>query len=396
MGGLIIAAKARILHGHEWVYGTEVRGVYGDPQPGDVVALKDRRDHFLGSAIYNPRSQIVARRFSRRKQELNVDFFTRRIRMASEQRAQDLPEEKLVRLVWSESDGLPGLIVDRYGDVLVMQTLTLAMHLHEAEIVQALRQVLEPTSIVVRNESHAQALEAEGITPGIHMAYGEKPEPFTARGSGIIFEIDPCGGQKTGLYLDQLDNYRLVAQYAHGRRVLDCFCNQGGFGIACALAGATEVTATDISESAIRSVRENARLNGVRLETLVANAFDMLKTESDAVRKGAAPKWEHIILDPPSFSRSRNTLTGALRGYKEIHLRALQMLPVSGILSTFTCSHHVSRELFLQIIGEAATDAHCTLRLLREYTQRADHPVLLNLPESQYLHGFTFRLLAGK
>ncbi len=396
MGGLIIAPKARILHGHDWVYGTEVRKVYGEPQPGEVVALKDRRDHFLGSAIYNPHSQIVARRFSRRKQVLDADFFERRIRQAAEQRAQDLPGETLVRLVWSESDGLPGLIVDRYQDVLVMQTLTLAMHLHEAEIVQVLKLVLEPSCIVVRNDSHANVLESEGIPPGMHIAFGEKPSPFPASGSGIVFEVDPCGGQKTGLYLDQLDNYRRVAQYARGRSVLDCFCNQGGFGLACALAGASKVTAIDISEAAVQSVRRNAHLNGVSIDASAVNAFDLLKAESEAVRRGEAPKWEHIILDPPSFSRNRQSLTGALRGYKEIHLRAMQMLPVGGVLSTFTCSHHVSRALFLQIIADAAADAHCTLRLLAEHGQRADHPVLLNLPESQYLRGFSFRLLPGR
>ena len=394
MGGLIIAPKARIFHGHDWVYGTEVRAVYGDPQPGEVVALKDQRDRFLGSAIYNPQSQIVARRFSRRKQVLDGDFFSRRIRQAIELRERRLPGEELLRLVWSESDGLPGLIVDRYRDVLVVQTLTLAMHLHEEEIVEALREQLQPKCILVRND--AAVLAAEGLEQETHVAYGSLPSSFVVSGRGLKFEVDPGRGQKTGLYLDQLDNYAQVARHAVGKRVLDCFCNQGGFALACARAGAAGVAAVDISEAAIESARRNAQLNEVRLDAVIANAFDLLKEESEKVRSGANPKWDLIILDPPSFTRNRKALAGALRGYKEIHLRAMQMLPVGGLLATFCCSHHMSRELFLQVIAEAAVDAHSTLRLVEEHGQRADHPVLLNLPETSYLRGFTFEMAPGR
>ncbi len=394
MGGLIIAPKARIFHGHDWVYGTEVRAVYGNPQPGEVVALKDQRDRFLGSAIYNPQSQIVARRFSRRKQVLDGDFFSRRIRQAIELRERRLPGEELLRLVWSESDGLPGLIVDRYRDVLVVQTLTLAMHLHEEEIVEALREQLQPKCILVRND--AAVLAAEGLEQETHVAHGSLPSSFVVSGRGLKFEVDPGRGQKTGLYLDQLDNYAQVARHAVGKRVLDCFCNQGGFALACARAGAAGVTAVDISGTAIESAQRNAQLNEVRLDAVVANAFDLLKAESEKVRSGAEPKWDLIILDPPSFTRNRKALVGALRGYKEIHLRAMQMLPVGGLLATFCCSHHMSRELFLQVIAEAAVDAHSTLRLVEEHGQRADHPVLLNLPETSYLRGFTFEMAPGR
>lgn len=394
MGGLIIAPKARLLHGHDWVYGTEVRAVYGDPQPGDVVALKDQRDRFLGSAIYNPHSQIVARRFSRRRQALDADFFRRRIRQAVELRERRLPGEELLRVVWSESDGMPGLIVDRYRDVLVVQTLTLAMHLHEEEITAALCELMQPRCILVRNDSGI--LAAEGLEQETHIAHGDLPTPFVASTGGLKFEVDPGHGQKTGLYLDQLSNYIRVARHAAGKYVLDCFCNQGGFALACARGGAGGVTAVDISEPAIEAVRKNARLNDVRLNAVEANAFDLLKAESEKARNGAELKWDFIILDPPSFTRNRKALTGALRGYKEIHLRAMQMLPVGGLLATFCCSHHVSRELFLQVIAEAAVDAHCTLRLVEEYGQRADHPVLLNLPETSYLRGFTFELAPGR
>lgn len=394
MAGLIIAPKARIFHGHDWVYGTEVRNVFGNPQPGDVVLLKDQRDRYLGSAMYNPHSQIVARRFSRRKQDLDRDFFARRISQAMLLRERRLPGEEMMRLVWSESDGLPGLIVDRYKDVLVVQTLTIAMHQRLGLIRDILGDLLEPSCILVRNDS--PMLIAEGIEQETYVAAGKMPEPFVATGRGTKFLVDLATGQKTGLYLDQMQNYREVARFAKGRRVLDCFCNQGGFALACAKAGAASVTAVDISQEAAAAVRKNAQLNDVQVEAIAENAFDFLKRESDAVRNGADPKWDLIILDPPSFTRNKKGLTGALRGYKEIHLRAMQMLPVGGVLSTFCCSHHASDSLFRETIAEAAVDAHSTLRLVARHGQSPDHPVLLNIPETEYLKGFTFEMAPGR
>ncbi|MDO5451002.1 MAG: class I SAM-dependent rRNA methyltransferase [Akkermansia sp.] len=394
MAGLIIAPKARIFHGHDWVYGTEVRNVFGNPQPGDVVMLKDQRDRYLGSAMYNPHSQIVARRFSRRKQDLDRDFFARRISMAAALRERLLPGETMMRLVWSESDGLPGLIIDKYEDVLVVQTLTMAMYLRLGLIRDILGDLFNPRSIIVRNDS--PMLAAEGIEPETYVARGGQPEPFVGTGRGLKFMVDLATGQKTGLYLDQLQNYQDVAPFARGRRVLDCFCNQGGFALACAKAGAASVTAVDISEDAIASVRKNAELNGVQVEAIAENAFDFLKRESEAVRNGADPKWDLIILDPPSFTRNKKSLSGAMRGYKEIHLRAMQMLPVGGILSTFCCSHHASAEIFKQTICDAAVDGHCTLRQMKIHGQSPDHPVLLNIPETEYLKGYTFELVPGR
>ncbi|MBR4107419.1 MAG: class I SAM-dependent rRNA methyltransferase [Akkermansia sp.] len=394
MAGLIIAPKARIFHGHDWVYGTEVRTVFGNPKPGDVVLLKDQRDRYLGSAMYNPHSQIVARRFSRRKQDLDRDFFARRISQALALRERYLPGEELLRVVWSESDGLPGLIVDRYRDVLVVQTLTMAMYQRLGLIRDILGDLFRPRSIIVRNDS--PMLLAEGIEPETYVAYGEQPEPFVAEGRGLKFLVDLATGQKTGLYLDQLQNYQEVARFARGRRVLDCFCNQGGFALACAKAGAAGVTAVDISGEAIASVRRNAELNGVQVEAVEENAFDFLKRESDKVRNGADPQWDMIILDPPSFTRNKKSLAGALRGYKEIHLRAMQMLPVGGVLSTFSCSHHINSDVFRRTIGEAAVDGHSTLRLVQTHGQSPDHPILLNIPETEYLKGFTFEMVPGR
>ncbi len=386
MAGLIIAPRARIFHGHEWVYATEIKKSFGDPQPGDVVTLKDFRDRPLGSAIYNPLSQIVARRFSRRRQDLDLDFFTRRIRQAIELRRRYGIDETLCRLVWSESDGIPGLIIDRYGDHLSVQTLTLAIDLRKELIRDVLIDLLNPKSIVLRNDSPFR--KAEGMEPGIDMLHGENPGPFVVSANGLVFEIDLFDGQKTGLYLDQLQSHAEIALLAKDKRVLDCFTNQGGFALACAKAGAAKVSAVDVSATACEAARHNAQLNGLEIEVIEHNVFDFLKH--------AKPEYDLIILDPPSFTRNKKTLMDAMRGYKEIHLRSLKLLEKGGILSTFCCSHHASRELFLENLADASVDAKKSLRMLNEHRQRADHPVLVTIPETGYLKGFTVEVIATR
>ncbi len=387
MPGLIIAPRARIFHGHEWVYATEIKKSFGNPQPGDVITLKDFRDRPLGSAIYNPASQIVARRFSRRRQDLDLDFFTRRIRQAIKLRTEtEGLDETLCRIVWSESDGIPGLIVDRYGDHLSVQTLTLAMDMRKDLIRDALIELLVPKSIVLRNDSPSR--KAEGMEPGIELLYGENPGPFTVTANGLTFEIDLIDGQKTGLYLDQLQAHMEVAKMCKGLRVLDCFTNQGGFALACAKAGAAKVTAVDISASACAAARKNAELNQLDIEVIEANVFDFLKS--------AQPEYDLIILDPPSFTKNKKTLMDAMRGYKEIHLRSLKLLEKGGLLSTFCCSYHASRELFLENLADASVDAKQALRLVAEHAQRPDHPVLITLPETSYLKGFTCQVIATR
>ena len=386
MAGLIIAPRARIFHGHEWIYATEVRKTFGDPQPGDVITLKDFQDRSLGSAIYNPLSQIVARRFSRRKQDLDAEFFVRRIGQSIEHRRRLGLDETLARLVWSESDGLPGLIVDRYGAHLVVQTLTLAMRMRLDRIIAALKELVSPETIILRNDS--PVLKAEGIEQEITVIHGTNPGAFVVEANGLQFEIDLLDGQKTGLYLDQLQSHAEVAKLAEGKRVLDCFTNQGGFALACAKAGAAKVTAVDISESACAAARRNAEINGLELEVIAHNVFDFLKH--------GTPDYDLIILDPPSFTRNKKTLMDAMRGYKEIHLRSLKLLEKGGLLSTFCCSHHASRELFQANLVDAAVDAKKSLRLVANHGQRGDHPVLLALPETEYLKGITAELMAGR
>ncbi|BDS08068.1 SAM-dependent methyltransferase [Oceaniferula spumae] len=390
MAGIVVKPRARVFHGHDWVYASEIRKLFGEPKPGEVISLKDYRDRPLGTAIYNPDSQIVARRISRRKQKLDEEFFERRIGQAIALRERSGIDPRLARIIWSESDGLPGVVVDRYGDHLVLQTLTLAMYLNRELIVKVLVGMLNPESVILRNDS--PMLSAEGIEEEITIMHGERPGPFvveapTADG-GVKFEIDLLDGQKTGLYLDQLDAHREIAKLAKGKRVLDCFCNQGGFALACAKAGAASVTAVDSSEPAIEATLRNAELNGVEINAVKHNAFDFLKHCED--------EYDIVILDPPSFTKNKKSLNNAMRGYKEIHLRGLKLLAKEGIMATYCCSHHATRELFLENIVSASVDAKRSLRMVASHGQRLDHPVLPAIPETEYLKGFVLQLMPSR
>lgn len=389
MAGIIIRPRSRILHGHEWVYFSEVLKAFGTPEDGSVITIKDGKDRLIGSAIYNSKSQIVARRFSRQRQDLDADFFLRRIQQAIEYRQRRGVNPQLGRLVWSESDGLPGVIIDRYGDCLVLQTLTLAMDLRKNLIVNALRELCAPKAIIERND--APIRRAEGMEPVVGALWGEVPPTVPIEVLGLRFEVDLLHGQKTGFYLDQLDNYARVAPWATGKRVLDCFSNQGAFALACAKAGAASVRAVEISADCVELIRQNAERNGLQVEAVAANVFDYL---NDQERAGA--NYDLIILDPPSFTKSKEKLQDALRGYKEIHLRALKLLAPGGLLATFSCSHHVNDEVFREVIADAAVDAKKTLRQLVRFGQASDHPIILNLPETEYLRGYLFELAPGR
>lgn len=389
MAGLVIKPRARIFHGHDWVYSTEILKTFGEPEDGGVVSLKDGRDKLLGTAIYNSRSQIVARRFSRQRQDLDPDFFKRRIALALEYRKRHGLAQELGRIVWSESDGLPGVIIDRYGKDYVLQTLTLAMDMRRDLIAGALHELVQPRTIIERNDSPIR--KAEGLEPRCAVLHGPDPTPQWLEVNGLRFEIDLFTGQKTGFYLDQLSNYGAVSAYAANRTVLDCFCNQGAFALHCAKAGAKAVTAVDVSAEAISSTVRNASANQLPVQAVEANVFDDLHR-----REKTGETFDLIILDPPSFTKSKGHLQDALRGYKEIHLRALKLLRNEGLLATFCCSHHVSAELFLSVINEATVDAKRTLRLLETYTQGRDHPVIATLPESSYLKGFLFEMVPGR
>ena len=389
MSGLIVKPRSRIYHGHDWVYSSEILKSFGEPKDGDIVTLKTPSDQLLGSGMYNSKSTIVARRFSRQRQELDLDFFERRIAIAIEYRRRYGVNERLGRIVWSESDGMPGLIVDQYGDYLVVQTVTLAMDQRRELITEALQRAVKPRGIIERNDTMVRL--AEGLELRTGMLAGDAPEPFVVDAAGIKIEVDLLKGQKTGFYLDQIGNYAPVAALAKGKRVLDCFSNGGGFALASAQAGAREVIAIEISADCVRSIKRNAELNKVNVEAYAANVFDVLK---DFERQNQ--RFDLIVLDPPSFTKTKGKLTEARRGYKEIHLRALRLLAPDGILATFCCSHHVTSQFFREVIIEAAVDAKKTLRQLALFTQGIDHPIIPTLPETEYLKGFMFDLVPGR
>ncbi|MEM7383754.1 MAG: class I SAM-dependent rRNA methyltransferase [Verrucomicrobiota bacterium] len=387
MPGIIVKPRSRIFHGHEWVYGTEIKKQFGNPEPGDVVSIKDFKDRPLGSGIFNPKSQIAVRRFSRRKQDLDEDFFERRIGRAWNYRRSLPIDTRFCRVVWSESDGLPGVIIDRYEDHFVLQTLTLAMHQRIELISRATEKLFSPKSVIERNDS--PLLVAEGIEPGSRTLAGERPERFTIETAGIPLTVDLAQGHKTGLYLDQLENYEAVAALGKDReKVLDCFCNQGGFALACKRAGATTVHGIDVGEPVIEQAKANAERAGLEVTFEATNAFHFLKK---AQKEGRT--YDLIVLDPPSFTRNKKSLNDALRGYKEIHLRALKMLEPGGHLATFSCSHHLSHTGFLDMVRSASVDAKRTLREVHRFSQRPDHPIIPTIPETEYLRGFAFEVM---
>jgi len=388
MGGIIVRPRARILHGHDWVYGTEVLKTFGSPEDGDIVSIKDGRDRMLGSGIYNSKSQIVARRFSRRRQELDIDFFNRRIERAQQFRDSLGVDPMVRRVLWSESDGLPGIIVDRFGSVATLQTLTMAMDQRREMIATSVQAVLGVESVVERNDSSSRKLEGLEVRSG--MLLGPEPGSFEIGVAGMKFHLDPINGQKTGFYLDQAASYRQVAIWARGRRVLDCFSNQGAFAIACAQEGAAVVTAVESGKDNLPRIEANARLNNVDVKVVGADVFEIL---SSAARRGE--EYDLIILDPPPFTRTRKGLADALRGYRELHLKAAQLLSKDGLLATFSCSHHVTAEEFGGSVAEAFGDARRTARQLQSFGQSPDHPILIGFPESEYLKGFLYGMTAS-
>jgi 23S rRNA (cytosine1962-C5)-methyltransferase len=388
VAGIIVKPRARILHGHDWVFSSEVLKVFGNPTDGDVISLKDGKDRLIGSAIYNSKSQIVARRFSRRKQDLDQNFFRRRIAQAAEYRSRRRIDPTLCRIVWSESDGLPGLIMDRYGDGFVMQTLTLAMDMRKDLIANAVLDLFGDVPIVERND--APVRKAEGLELRSGVLRGDAPSQIEIEIEAVKFELDLLRGQKTGFYLDQKQNYSLVAGFAPGRRVLDCFTNQGAFALTCARAGA-DVTGVEESSENIAAAKRNAACNELKVRWLEQDVFQFLR----AAEKAGA-EYDLIVLDPPSFTKTRSGLRDALRGYRELHMRAFKLLSKDGLLATFSCSHHVSDTAFSQTIADALVDARRSARRLRRFEQAPDHPVLPTIPETEYFKGFLLEMMPGR
>src|SRR5438270_1000905 len=278
MAGIVVKPRARILHGHDWVFSSEVLKVFGNPADGDVVSLKDGKDRLIGSAIYNSKSQIVARRFSRRRQDLDLDFFRRRIAQASEYRDRRKVDPKLRRVVWSESDGLPGVIIDRYGDHFVLQTLTCAMDIRKDSITAAM-DLFGNIIIIERNDAPVRKAEGLELRKGVLRG---TPSQIEIEIEGVKSEVDLLHGQKTGFYLDQRYNYGIVAGYARGRRVLDCFANQGAFALTCARAGAVDVTGIEESSENVAAARRNAAHNKLKAQWIEQDVFQFLRAAEKA------------------------------------------------------------------------------------------------------------------
>jgi len=384
----------RIVAGHPWIYHGEILRVTQPPDEGGLVQVKDHRQRLIGTGLFNSRSKIVVRVLSPDRVEVDEKFFEGRIRAALAVRQKHLPGATSFRVVNAESDFLSGLIVDKYEDVLVVQISSLGMDQRKALILAALQKIFSPRAILERSDMASRKFE--GLAEANGILSGESSGPISVNLNGLKFETDLVAGHKTGLYLDQQANYQAVSQFAKGALVLDCFSFLGGFGLHAARAGAERVYLLDQSADAIEASKRNAAANGLaeKCSFETVNVFDWLKAQT-AVKphEKVIPRFDLIILDPPSFTRNRASVPDALRGYKEIHLRALKLLKPGGTLATFCCSHHVDAGLFLDTVLSAAFDTRHVLRRVAMYSQSPDHPVIPMIPETEYLKGFAFELV---
>lgn len=386
----------RLVAGHPWVYHSSILRFTQPATDGQLVQVKDHRQRLLGVGFYNSKSRINVRLLAPERIEVDRAFFEQRIRAALAVRQRHLPRATSFRVVNAESDFLSGLIVDKYEDVLVLQTSSLGMDRHKGDIVAALQKIFSPRAIVERNEIAARKFE--GLPDANGVLLGECDGKLTVQLNGLKFGADLFAGHKTGLYLDQQANYQRIAELialTPGARVLDCFTFLGGFALHVARAGAAQVKALDQSGEAIEAAKVNATANGLadRCDFEVANVFDWLKAATvTRPHERLIPTWDAVILDPPSFTRTRETVQNALRGYKEIHVRALKLLKPGGVLATFCCSHHVDSQLFMDTVLSAAFDQRRVLRRVEIFGQSPDHPVVPMIPETEYLKGFAFEL----
>jgi 23S rRNA (cytosine1962-C5)-methyltransferase len=363
------------------VYRTEVAGIEGHFNPGDIVEVLDSRGRFIGRGYINPASQIMVRLMTRsRDEEINGDFFRRRIGWALAYRQRVVRNTNACRLVFTEADFLPGLVVDSFGDYLAIQTLTLGMDRHRDTIVEVLEELLSPAGMYERNDVGVRELEGLPLRTGF---IGEEFDTVVdIVENGRHFEVDLAGGQKTGYFLDQRENRMALETLCEGARVLDCFCHTGTFSIYAAGFGAREVLGIDISGPALSMAARNAARNSVEgvCSFREGNSFDELRA-----MERAGDRFDVIILDPPAFTKSKKALAGAVRGYKEINLRAMKLLNPGGFLVTCSCSYHMNEALFLEVINEAALDAGRMARLAEVRRQSRDHPMLMASPETYYL-----------
>jgi 23S rRNA (cytosine1962-C5)-methyltransferase len=368
----------RILAGHQWVFSNEIATVNGKPGAGEVVDILRHDQTFVGIGFYHPHSLISVRFLSSQREEIGPEFFERRIAGAIDMRRRLFPDSESFRIVNGESDFLPGLIVDKYNEYLSIQTLSYGMENRLNEICDVLESLLHPKAIVERNDTPIRALE--GLEERKGTLRGE-PEHTIISENGAKFNVDLLKGQKTGFFLDQRENRKAIRRFTRNADVLDCFCNEGGFSINAFLGGARSILGIDISDVAVDRARVNAVINQTTsAEFRQGNAFDVLKEFSDQKKR-----FDVVILDPPSFTRSRKNVRTALKGYKAINGLALTLINPGGYLISASCSHHVTEESFLESIEESSLKSGRRLRLLELSGASPDHPVLISMPETKYL-----------
>jgi 23S rRNA (cytosine1962-C5)-methyltransferase len=384
-GSVVISTRGveRLRSGHPWVYRSDVRSAQAEA--GAIVRLTDERGRFHGRAFYSDKSQIAVRLLTREDLPVDRAFFTERLRRAAAYRETVVENTDAYRLVHGEADLLPSIVIDRYGDYLVVQTLSQASERQKDLLAEILAELFSPRGILERNDPKVRLLE--GLSQRVGVLQGEVPEEILAKENGITFVYDLAKGQKTGSFLDQRENHWAARRYASGE-VLDCFSYQGGFALTVA-EQCEHVEGIDMGGAALQAARRNQELNAITNVTFrEGNAFDVLKEYDEVGRR-----FQMVILDPPAFAKNRDSLEAATRGYKEINLRALKILAPGGYLVTCSCSYHLSEALFLQLIAEAANDAKKTVVVVERRTQAEDHPILLTMPETHYLKALILKVI---
>jgi len=384
-GSVVISTKGveRLRSGHPWVYRSDVRSAQAEA--GALVRVMDERGRFHGRAFYSDKSQIAVRLLTRENVPVDRAFFAERLRRAAAYRETVVENTDAYRLVHGEADLLPSIVIDRYADYLVLQTLSQASERQKDLIVEILVEQFSPKGILERNDPKVRLLE--GLPQSVSVLHGEVPAEILAKENGITFVYDLAKGQKTGSFLDQRENHWAARRYASGE-VLDCFSYQGGFALTIA-DQCEHVEAVDMGAAAVQAARRNQELNSIANVTFrEGNTFDLLKEYDEVGRR-----FQMVILDPPAFAKNRDSLEAAERGYKEINLRALKILAPGGYLVTCSCSYHLSEALFLQLIAEAANDAKKNVVIVERRTQAQDHPILLTMPETHYLKALIIKVL---
>ncbi|MDP2209466.1 MAG: class I SAM-dependent rRNA methyltransferase [Bacteroidota bacterium] len=366
----------RILLGHLWVFSNEIQEIQSGLQAGDVVDLRKNSGEFLGKGFYNPNSLIAFRLLTTQDEDIDFQFYKSRIEKSLALRKKLFDNAESFRLVYGESDFLPGLIIDKYNDYFSVQTFSYGMDKHITLICDVLESIFKPAGIIRRDESPLRSLE--GLTEIKEVVQG-KIDPTIITENEIKYQVDLSEGQKTGFFMDQRENRSAIRRYVKNAKVLDCFCNDGGFALNAGFAGAANVFGIDISESAVKRAQQNAELNQLAdvCKFQKSDVFDFLKSTDK--------KYDVVILDPPSFTKSKKTITTAKLGYKQINSNAIRSLNSGGILATASCSHHIDEALFMEVIIKSAKEAGKKIRLLEWRGASPDHPVLPAMPETKYL-----------